>query len=111
MVEFAAAFRQHVIPRLQTQVRELAWDGWDQDFSASMEELHGTARRHGAGYLAPEHWDDLDDWLAKTLIDEIEASEREREEADKFVASMLRAPDRSVIRISVRSWVKRRANG
>lgn len=106
MSEFAAAFRQHVIPRLQADVRRLAWEGWDGSFSDAIWELHAIARTHGSLHLSEEHWDALDDWLSKTLLDEIEISEQERQEADEFVASMMRATDDpSVFRRAVRAWI------
>lgn len=90
---FADAYRAHVVPRLRVRIAELAHHGYDGElsFSDMICDLHTIARHHGAGYLPAGHYEVLDDWITRTLLDACEAAQREIDEADAWVKATLAA--------------------
>jgi hypothetical protein len=105
--DFAAAFRQHVVPPLRAMVERDAMRFWteDMDFSDIADDAWHFALRRGAEYLPDVHRDALRDWLYAFVSDQIEAARSVHEEAEALVRGLLREPSREVIRESVRGFL------
>lgn len=76
MTEFSAAFRDHVVPRLDRMIRFQAIQvGFnDVEFSQAASAVMGRAVKMGASYLPPSILLDLEDWVITKLasyLDEI----------------------------------------
>lgn len=100
---FAADFRRFVIPALTREVARLAplvADGGIA-FSEAMAEVMGTAYRRGAGYLPEGLRDELLDWVAATLLEEVDLAEAARD----LVEGLLREPSREVMRQRIREFM------
>lgn len=75
---FAAHFRQLAIPRVMPWVcmeAECVRRGVDS-FSEAYDVIYREARRLGALHLPPSILEELEDWIATTLLTEIERAER-----------------------------------
>jgi len=100
---FAADFRRIVIPTLTREINRLAPDvaGGGMAFSDAMAELMRLAYQRGAGYLPEGLRDELLDWVATTLLEEIDLAE----EAEALLQSLLREPSRDVMRSAIRKFI------
>jgi hypothetical protein len=99
---FASDFRRLVTPILTREINRLAPDMADGllAFSEAMAELMRLAWRRGAGYLPEPLQEELQDWIASTLLDEACLIE----EADALLQSLLREPSRDVMRAAIRKF-------
>jgi hypothetical protein len=100
---FAADFRRLVTPILTREITRLAPDVADGrlSFSEAMAELMRMAWRRGAGYLPEPLQEELQDWIASTLLDEACLIE----EAEALLQSLLREPSRDVMRSAIRKFI------
>jgi hypothetical protein len=100
---FAADFRRIVIPTLTREINRLAPDVADggMAFSDAMAELMRLAYQRGAGYLPEGLRDELLDWVATTLLDEVDLVD----EAQGLVESLLREPSRDAMRAAIRKFL------
>lgn len=105
--DHAAAFRQHITPRLREMVVARSILFWTdaRDFVDLMDEVWLEARRLGAGLLPEEHEDALRDWLYALMTEQIDAAEKIAEDAERLVAGLMREPSRAVIRDAVGRFV------
>lgn len=77
-MSFAIHFRELALPRLTPWVRleaECVRLGVET-FSDAFAIVHREARRLGALHLPPTILDELEDWIATTLLTEIDRAER-----------------------------------
>jgi hypothetical protein len=100
---FASDFRRIVIPTLTREISRLAPDVADggMAFSDAMAELMSLAYRRGAGYLPEPLRDELLDWVATTLLVEVDLVE----ETQDLVESLLREPSRDAMRVAIRKFL------
>lgn len=75
--DFDAAFRSVAIPRLAARCRIEAIRVADreQGFAAAVDAVTDAARRMGMAYLSNDHITDLLDWIAATVLRDIDAAE------------------------------------
>jgi len=100
---FAADFRRIVIPDLQREIQRLAPEVADGSlsFSEAMAEVCRHAHRRGAGYLPEPLRDELEDWIATTLLNDAAFAD----EAQALGQSLLREPSREVMRNAIRKFL------
>ena len=103
---FADCFRAEVVPRLRSYAAALAHDmvSGHLGYSDVAGVMESEALRSGASYMPEAHYEALMDWIAATAIAEIEKALAMQIEAETLVASLLREPDRAVIRESIRRF-------
>jgi hypothetical protein len=70
-------------------------------FSDAMAELMRLAHQRGAGYLPEGLRDELLDWVATTLLDEVDLVD----EAQSLVEILLREPSRDAMRAAIRKFL------
>ena len=100
---FATDFRRLVVPVLAREINRLAAELADGGltFSEAMAELMSLAYRRGAGYLPEPLLDELQDWIATTLVNDAALAE----EAQDLVQSLPREPSRDVMRQRIRDFL------
>lgn len=92
---FAEAFRRHVRPALCEAVADQAALG--VSFQEAVAEVMSLAIARGAGCLSGDHYDALIDWVEASII--------EAQEAWTLIQRVIREPDRNIIRQEVRSFI------
>jgi hypothetical protein len=105
--DHAAAFRQHVIPRLRQMViaRSILFWTEDRPFLDLADEIWLEGIRLGSGLLPEDHQEALRDWLYAFLTEQIDAAEKIADDAEKLVIGLLREPSRKVLRGAVDRFV------
>lgn len=104
---FADHFRAEAVSRLRERAAALAHDlvSGHLSYSDVSDSLRQEAIRSGACYMPDAHFDALMGWLDDLAMTEVERAFELSGEAGALVASLLREPDRTVIRESIRRFV------
>lgn len=76
---FAAHFREHVTPRLRNlaAAEAMCVVRRVQGFNEAWDAIWAYARNHGAVYLPAHLIDELDDWICRALLTEIDRLEKD----------------------------------